>query len=154
MRDVSADVAVLTASGWKATPSNYSSMRVLRFVPDGSGTLTYGYGQTNYAIIKCLWTIPRAGTLELTYLESPPYQYFKGFLPDHGNRGKELGYTLTEGEVEGIVSIVALPFKYAWTLELSASPYPDGLHFPYSVPLVFHGHFWDLRKPAGGLTPQ
>lgn len=148
MSDATADVAVLVESGWKATPSNYSSLRVLRFLEDGSGTLTYGYGQTIYAIIKCLWAAPRAGILDLTYLESPPYQFFRGFVPDDRNRRKELGYTLTEGEVEGIESIVARPFKFLWTLELSASPYPEGLQFPYSVPQVFYGHYREPRKPT------
>jgi hypothetical protein len=140
------DIAVLTASGWKATPSDYSSLRVLHFEEDGSGTLTYGYGQTVYAIIKCRWSIPHAGVLTLTYLESPPYQHFKGFSPDDGDRAKELDYTLTEGEVEGIESVVARTFTYLWTLELSGSPYPEGLQYPHDVPRVFYGHY---RKKAG-----
>ncbi len=53
MVELAADVAVLSGSNWRATPSDYSSMRFLNFSEDGSGTLTYGYGQTIYAIIKC-----------------------------------------------------------------------------------------------------
>lgn len=148
MGDAAIEAAVLTASAWKATPSDYSSLRVLRFEEDGSGTLTYGYGQSIYAIIKCRWSVPRAGVLELTYLESPPYQHFKGFAPEDGNRTKELGYTLTEGEVEGIQSVIARPFKYLWTLELSGSPYPEGLQFPYDAPRIFHGHSRGAPRPT------
>ena len=123
-------------------------MRVIRFLEDASGTLTYGYGQTIYAIIKCRWVAPRAGVLNLTYLESPPHQFFKGFIPDDSNLSKELGYTLIEGEVEGVESIVARPFKFLWTLKLSTSPYPDGLQFPYSVPQVFYGHYRETQGPT------
>jgi hypothetical protein len=140
MKDIDAELAVLTESAWTATPSNYSSMRVLRFTSDGSGILTYGYGQTIYAIIKCRWTLPEAGVLDLEYLESPPYQRFQGFTPDQSNRARRLTYELIERVFEGVESIVARPFKYAWTLEFSASPYPEGLRFPYGVPQVFYGH--------------
>jgi hypothetical protein len=148
MSDTAAEVSVLTASGWKATPSAYSSLRVLRFHEDGSGTLTYGYGQTIYAIIKCRWAVARPGILHLSYSESPPYQRFQGFLPDDNNREKELDFTLTEGDVEGIESVIARPFKYRWTLELSASPYPEGLRFPYSIPRVFYGHYRGPQEPT------
>lgn len=148
MSEVAPDAVVLTASGWEATPSNYSSLRTLRFLEDSSGTLVYGYGQTIYAIIRCLWALPIAGVLDLTYLESPPVQLYRGFTPDDANRAKQLTYTLTEGAVEGIESIVARPFRYLWTLELSGSPYPEGLKFPYSIPQVFHGHFSEPLKPA------
>ncbi len=140
MGDAASDIAVLTGSSWTATPEDYSSMRSLEFSEDGSGTLTYGYGQTIYAIIKCRWRVARACVLELEYLESPRYQRFQGFVPDESNRHRELGYRLIEGEVEGVEIIVARPFRYLWTLELSGSPYPEGLAFPYGVPTVYHGH--------------
>lgn len=148
MGDTAAEVSVLTASAWRATPSDYSSMRVLRFHEDGSGTLTYGYGQTIYAIIECRWAVPRPGVLHLTFSESPPYQRFRGFVPDESNREKALGFTLTEGDVEGIEGIVARPFRFLWALELSASPYPEGLSFPYGVPQVFYGHYREPQEPT------
>ncbi len=147
MDNAASDIAVLTGSGWAATPEDYSSMRTLHFTEDGLGTLTYGYGQTIYAIIKCRWSVPRAGVLELDYLESPAYQRFKGFVPDESNRHKELGYRLIEGEVEGVENIIARRFRYLWTLELSGSPYPEGLVFPYRVPTVYRGHY---REAADG----
>jgi type II secretion system (T2SS) protein E len=134
------------------------------FSADMSGRLTYGYGQTIYAIILCRWDLPTAGLLRLTYLESPPYQHFQGFTPDADNQVKEVSYSLTEGDVTGIESIVGWPYKYRWTLELTAAPWPDtveqdlrddltrrrerytGSPFPasleqrYQVPRVFYGH--------------
>jgi hypothetical protein len=86
MSDAKSDFTILTTSGWKATPWIYSSLRVLSFRPDQLGTLTYGYGQTIYAIIECRWRIPDVGLIELNYLESPPRQAFRGFIPNEKNR--------------------------------------------------------------------
>jgi hypothetical protein len=53
---------------------------------------------------------------------------------------KSVNYTLREGDVEGIQSVVAQPYRYQWAVEFSDSVYPDGLELPYGVPLVFQGH--------------
>jgi hypothetical protein len=141
MHDRATDVEILSSShSWRATPWNYSSLRSLMLRTEGNSQLIYGYGQTIYALILCQWEVPEAGSLRLTYLQSPPYQFFKGFTPDDTNRVKELRYTLTEEEFAGVESIVARPFLFRYKLELSAPPWPDGLQFPYEVPTVFYGH--------------
>jgi hypothetical protein len=173
------DARVLVVSGsWIATPWDYSSLRYLRFSADMSGMVTYGYGQTIYAKIMCRWDLPAAGLLRLTYLESAPYQHFQGFTPDADNQVKELSYTLTEDDVTGIESIVGWPYKYRWTLELTASPWPNrveqvlrdelrrvrerftgstcpaGVEARFQVPRVFYGHKQNVprepkRQPEG-----
>jgi hypothetical protein len=150
MADIAADAKVLIGGRgyWSATPGNYSSLRFLRFAEDGTGDATYGYGQTIYALIKCQWELPAPGRLRLTYLDSPPYQLFKGFTPDDSNRIKELASVLTEGEVSGVESIVVQPYRFLWTLELSDSPWPAGLALPHTIPRVFYGHRQPTR-PAG-----
>jgi hypothetical protein len=149
MADTAADAKVLVGGRgyWSATPATYSSLRFLRFAEDGTGDATYGFGQTIYAVIKFQWELSAPGRLRLTYLDSPPYQLFKGFTPE-SNRLKELDYALTEGEVSGVESIVAQPYRFLWTLELSDSPWPVGLELPHKIPRVFHGHRQPTR-PSG-----
>jgi hypothetical protein len=127
------------AETWRATPGNYSSLRALWLHADGSGDLIYGYGQTIYAFIKCRWEVVSPGRLRLTYLESPPYQRFRGYSPPAGGVARELGYTLTVGRVAGVEDIVPNPYEFDHTLELSEPPWPDGLNLPYEVPRVFYG---------------
>jgi hypothetical protein len=128
------------AHSWRATPWNYSALAGLLLKSDGSGMLLFGHGQTIYAVILCAWEIPTPGILRLTYHDSPPHQFFKGFTPTEENRVKELTYTLTRGEVLGVEDVVARPYKFGWTLELSGSAWPDGLVFPRPVPTVFYGY--------------
>src|SRR5262245_19747686 len=100
MGDAASD-AVILAGGrgvWCATPWDYSSLRSLWLREDGSGDLIYGYGQTIYAFIKCRWEVVSPGRLRLTYLESPPYQLFRGYTPLDDHRVRELGFQLTAGE--------------------------------------------------------
>jgi len=141
-----AEVLAGERGAWSATPWDYSSLRSIRFSEEGTGVLTYGYGQTIYAVINGRWELPSPGTLRFTYLESPPYQRFEGFTPSDGNRGKELGYKLTKGDVTGVESVVAQPYKFLWTLELSEQPWPACLQFPYDIPLVFYGYRQDLQR--------
>ena len=69
MGDTAVDASVLSsARAWSATPSDYSSLRFLRFGPDGRAELTYFYGQTIYAVCECRWSVPAAGVLRLTEL--------------------------------------------------------------------------------------
>ena len=57
---------VLTGcANWWATPGTYASLRTLRFAPDGTGTVLYGYGQTIYAKIDCRFTITEPDGVEL-----------------------------------------------------------------------------------------
>lgn len=148
MDTASSDAALLSGGrgAWSATPWNYSGLRWLRFARDGTGDMTYGYGQTIYAIIKCLWEIPAAGRLRLTYLESPGYQRFQGFSSAEDSRVRELRYSLTEGDVTGTESIIAQPYKFLWTLELSEAPWPSILQLPYEVPRVFYGYRQQVGK--------
>jgi hypothetical protein len=138
---------------WSSTPWNYSSLRYLQFNENGSGTLTYGYGQTIYAVIQCRWEILPPGRLSLTYLESPGHShlFFKGFTPDPHQNVRDLSYKLTEGVVSGVEDIVAMPFQFRWTLELSEPPWPSSLKLPYEAPRVFYGHR-QSDKPRSGQS--
>ena len=49
-------------------------------------------------------------------------------------------YRLAASEVDGVDNIVAIPYRYLWTLELSDSPWPVGLELPYEIPSTFYGH--------------
>jgi hypothetical protein len=135
---------------WAATPWNYSSCRFMMLSPDGAGRLIYGYGQTTYAHILCRWEVPAAGSLRLTYLESPAAGLrFKGFSPA-SDAVRDLRYALTPGLVSGEDNIVGLPYTYLWTLELSEPPWPLGLQLPHEVPRVFYGH---LQRSAPDAEP-
>lgn len=142
MNDVAADAVVLAGGRgvWTATPWNYSSTRFLWLHEGGAGDLIYGYGQTIYAYIKCRWEVVSPGRLRLTYLDSPPYQLFRGYTPQDGNRVREFDYKLVAGEVTGVENIVGRPFRFGWTLELSETPWPLDLKLPHEVPRVFFGH--------------
>jgi len=138
--DVAADRQVLAGSrAWRATPDNYSSLRFFQFAADGSGELTYAYGQTIYAVAQCRWELPVAGQLRLTYSGVPRGVLARTFALSDGNRVKELAYTLTAGRVAGVEDIVPNPYEFSWTLALSDSPWPAGLDLPHEVPRVFYG---------------
>ena len=72
----------------------------------------------------------------------PRYSRF----PSDDQRARDLGYTLTAGEVSGVESIVAQPYRFGWTLELSEPPWPAPLQLPYEVPRVFYGHREQVSK--------
>ncbi|MEZ6142314.1 MAG: hypothetical protein R3B84_17275 [Zavarzinella sp.] len=157
MATVEEDRQVLGMAGsWRATPEDYSSLRVLWLNEDGSGELVYGYGQTIYACIRCCWDVASPGRLRLNYLESPPYQRFQGYTPTAGASVRELGYTLIKGEVSGVESVVCQPYRYQWTMKLSEPPWPPELLFPYDVPQVFVGHSMaaDDSKNEPGDAPE
>ena len=136
-----------TAGTWRATPGNYSSLRSLWLHADGSGDLIYGYGQTIYAYIKCRWEVVSHGRLRLTYLESPPYQRFRGYSPQDDACVRELDYTLSAGRVVGVEDTVPNPYEFDRTLELSEPPWPTGLNLPYEVPRVFYGRVTAASPP-------
>ncbi len=155
MSDVASQAAVLAGGRgvWSATPWDSSSLRSLWLSEDGSGELIYGYGQTIYARIRCRWEVVSPGRLRLTYLESPPYQQFRGYTPPDDNHVRELGFVLTAGEVAGVESVVAQPYRFRWTLELSEPPWPSALKLPYEVPRVFYGHREAGKPDAGSEHP-
>jgi hypothetical protein len=128
-----------TVSYWKATPDDYSSIRVFQFQADGAGELTYAYGQTIYAVVPCIWELPEAGRIRLTYSAPTAGRLAAGFVFEPGGRIRELGYKITRGSVSGIESVVARPYKYDLTLEFAESPWPAGMDVPYGVPKVFYG---------------
>jgi hypothetical protein len=148
MGDAASDAAVLAGGRgvWSATPWNYSSLRSLWLSEGGSGELIYGYGQTIYARLHCRWEVVSPGRLRLTYLESPPYQRFRGYTPRDETRVRELNFVLTAGEVSGVESIVGQPYRFRWTLELAEPPWPPDLQLPYEVPRVFFGHREEVSK--------
>ncbi|WP_020467832.1 hypothetical protein [Zavarzinella formosa] len=140
MRDIVTESETLAvATSWRATPDNYSSLRFLRFNADGSGELTYAYGQTIYAVVPCAWAVPAPGRLRLTYSTPIRGRLAAGFVLDDSNHVKELSYTLTAGRVAGVEDIVSTPYECDRTLELSETPWPSGLDLPYAVPRVFYG---------------
>lgn len=67
-----------------------------------------------------------------------PYQLFAGYRPSP-ERPTRSPYRLIAGEFSGVESIVARPFTFRWTLELSDPPWPADLRLPYEVPQVFYG---------------
>lgn len=155
MGDAVADGRVLISSrSWSATPWNYSSMRYLQFREDGSAELIHGLGQTIHAKIRCRWVLPEAGKIRLTYEQSPPCGRFHAYAPEEQNRVRELAYTLTYAEVSGVESIVARPYLFLWTLELSEQPWPPELRLPHEVPRVFYGHRQEGGAREPGLRPS
>src|SRR4051794_23413652 len=100
------------ARSWRATPDDYSSLRFLCFNADGSGELTYTYGQTIYAVVPCEWEVPTVGRLKLTYSTPTRGRLAASFVLGDGNRIKVLGYTITEGRVTGVEDIVPNPYEF------------------------------------------
>lgn len=132
---------VLTSGGpWWATPGNYASLRTLKFISDGTGQVLYGYGQTIFAKIAFRFTASDTDQIVIEYLESPPHQRFSGFRPDWANHRKTLRATLTSGQFTFTEAMTNHSRQFRWQLELSDSPYPDGLTFPSSIPTNFFGH--------------
>jgi hypothetical protein len=146
---------VLTGCGaWAATPGVYSSLRSLRFAPDGTGRVLYGYGQTIYALIECRFAVTEPDQVEWVYLESPPYQSFKGFRPDDGNGRKALRAVLTAGEFTFSQPMTSGSSVFRWRLDLDGSPYPEGLSFPHSVPTTFYGHGQAIPRIKADTAPD
>jgi hypothetical protein len=100
----------------------------------------YGYGQTIYAFITFRFQLVEPDRVEFEYLESPSFQRFPGFRPDDTNRRKVVRLTLTEEESEFEEDVTGQSHQFRWRLEFSASPYPEGLTFPYSIPTTFYGY--------------
>ncbi len=92
---------LVSAGNWKTTPDDYSSIRFLQLNADGTGELVYAYGQTIYAVVPCLWEIPAAGRLRLTYSVPTRGRLAAGFVLGDTNRVKEVSYHLSEGRVAG-----------------------------------------------------
>jgi hypothetical protein len=124
---------------WSATPWDYSSLRGVRFRPDKNAELIYGYGQTIYALIKARFEIKADSKLRLVYLESPPFGFFKGFIPNENDAVKEVGCLITGGNYEFVESIIGKPCRFEWKLTINESIFPATLQFPYEVPLEFYG---------------
>jgi hypothetical protein len=141
MGDAAADASVLSsARGWSATPSDYSSLRYLRFRPDGRAELTYAYGQTIYAVCECHWSLPAAGALRLEGLTVTGGR-LRGYEPTAEERDRELAYRLTEVNESFPQPLTSRPpLECRWSLELSEAPWPAGLKLPYRTPRVFYGH--------------
>jgi len=139
------DFEILTSlrGMWVATPWDYSSSRWIRFKGQEISDCCYGYGQTIYALIRFEFEITKEQTLKITYLESPAISeesYFQGFKPSSNNQFKEIKFQLKEEIFTGTKNITGREFKYFWKLQLSDSPFPEELIFPYETPLTFYGH--------------
>lgn len=132
---------------WSATPSDYSSLRYLHFEPNGTGTVLYGFGQTIYANIKCDWSVIAEDVLQITYREPVKSRLQPDYVLPENERMKQLIFRLTEGEVTGVESIVGHPYRFLWTLELSADPWPNSLDVPRDRPTTFYG-YREIQNPA------
>jgi hypothetical protein len=135
------DLNILTTSHvWDATPWDYSSLRFLQFRADGTAEFTYGYGQTIYAKLPCRFELLPSSVLRLLYSDPPATQTFGRIALTNQTRQKEISYKLVEEDFSGVTSVVARPFRYRWKLDLSDSPFPSGLQFPYDNPTTYYGH--------------
>jgi hypothetical protein len=149
--DGAADAALLSSvRGWSATPSDYSSMRFLRFGSDGRAELAYAYGQTIYAVCACDWSVPAAGVLRLTALAVTGGR-LRGYEPPAAERDRELAYRLAEVNESFPQPLTSRPpLQCRWSLELSEPPWPAGLKLPYRIRRVFYGHG---TAEAAGAAP-
>lgn len=139
-RQKSFDVLTDLRGVWIATPLLYSSLRYLKFNTENNAELGYGYGQTIYAVIKTKFDVKESNILSLSYLESPSRSSFKGFFPSSENRRKELFFTLTNETFNFGEQIGDRIQTFQWKLKFEHSPFPEGLQFPYDVPLEYYGH--------------
>ena len=141
MGDAATDASVLSsARAWSATPSDWSSLRILRFLPDGRAELSYFYGQTIYAVCECRWSVPTAGVLRLTELAVTGGR-LQGYEPSAEERDRELAYVLAEVNASFEQPLSSRPpLECRWSLELSKPPWPAGLRLPYKIPRVFYGN--------------
>jgi hypothetical protein len=148
MGDAAADASVLSsARAWSATPSDYSSLRFLRFGPDGRAELIYFYGQTVYAECACRWSVPAAGVLRLTELAVTGGRR-RGYELSAEERDRELAFRLAEVNASFKQPLTSSPsLECRWSLELSEPPWPPGLQLPYKVPRVFYGHGEQSGRP-------
>lgn len=143
------DQQVLSSSrAWCATPTDYNSLIFVRFRADGSGDMTFGYGQTIYAKIQIHFEIAEQGRMTIKYLRSDGNKYVPSFQPAPGCESKTISYSLKQGEVTGQAANSG-PFTFHWTLKLSDSPFPEGLTLPdityfrhtvFSPPREYYGH--------------
>ena len=131
MGDVATDAVLLaSARGWHATPSDYSSIRWLRFEPGSRAELTYAYGQTIYAVCECQWAVPAAGVLRLTGLVVAGGR-LRGYEPSAEERDRDLAYQLVEVNESFVQPLTSSPpWECRWSLELSEPPWPAGLKLP------------------------
>jgi hypothetical protein len=135
------DRAVLIGSrSWSSTPWDYSSMRYLQFAEDDTGLAIYGYGQTIFAKISFRFELLGDRQMRLSYLESPAFQKFPGFIPIDQSRCKDLAFSLMDDQTIITESITAFDFRFHWQLSFNRSPFPDGIAFPYDAPLVYYGY--------------
>lgn len=139
---------LISSRSWSAYPWDYPSAIYLQFRSDSSAELCFAYGQTVYAHIKCRFALSGANEITLFYLDSPPYQWFKGFKPSPGRESRSLRYSLAEHTVvfeepyEG-------PVRYRWRLTVDKSPFPDGLMLPdVPVPRDYYGYREELESDS------
>lgn len=140
MGDAASASVLSSTHAWTATPSDYSSLRFLRFGPDGQAELSYFYGQTIYAVCTCRWSVPAAGVLRLTEFAVTGGR-LQGYEPSTEERDRELAYRLAEVNESFPQPLRSEPpLECRWSLELSEPPWPAGLKLPYRIPRVFYGH--------------
>ena len=63
---------LIEGRAWTAQPWRYNLLEWLTFEPNGSGRLALGFGQLVAVNVTFVYSVPRAGALHLTYIDSPP----------------------------------------------------------------------------------
>ena len=144
---------LISSRSWSAEPWNYDSVIYLQFRSDSSAKLTFGYGQTIYAVIKCRFALSEANEMTLFYLDSPAYQLFKGFKPSEGCESRALRYNLAQHTVE-FEDAYEGPVRFGWTLTVDESPFPNGLMLPREVPRDYYGYREELETDTEKVVPN
>lgn len=121
-------------------------MIYLQFRDDSSGVGVYGYGQTIYAKIHLRFELIGDNELRLEYLPSPPGHKLARFEPMLSDAGKCLKFRLYNISDVFRESVTGTSFRFTWRLDLSGSPFPDSLGFPYEFPNEFFGYRENLGK--------
>lgn len=139
---------LISSRSWSAYPWDYPSAIYLQFRSDSSAELTFGYGQTIYAVIKCRFALSEPNKLTLFYLDSPAYQRFKGFKPSPGCESRTLRYSLAQHTVAFEVPYEG-PVMFHWRLTVDRSPFPDGRMLPdIPVPRDYYGYREELESDS------
>jgi len=111
-------------------------LEYLTFEADGSGRLSLGFGQLVAASVTFLYSVPRAGALQLTYIDSPTNMNWTAsgythWRPSHESP-IELSFELRTGDFSGDMDTGTesgpWQFSYQWALDLDKCPYSPELH--------------------------
>lgn len=90
--------------------------------------------------------------MTLFYLDSPAYQWFKGFKPAPGRESRSLRCSLAQHTVE-FEQPYEGPVRYRWRLTVDPSPFPDGLLLPdVPLPRDYYGYREEIESDSAKTT--